>query len=499
LIVPTEKVTFRVLTFPFQDKKKIRQILPFEIENEIFGNVEDVDYTYTMYRFDGGEDKVVIMFVEHSYLAALHQLFNEWEILLKNVDCAAYLLFTALPILTQQLIFQIYLGSDESFINQIHGDKLLGVKLFPNRIPDFLGDYRSSFSLDLSDFLIKFATHTGNEEPTDKAIVKQHKIFKSVKNEIQWLCAQFNLFLRINHHYGDCQIFLYGVFGGVIEWTGTEFEMRKFPLSEARDYMSSSTMLPAKPEIPEAKKPVHNEVEQNFITQTEITTDSPPKEGALVTTRRLRIPLEFEGRLHWGIIGDLQKHALNHLEGGELSFYSEGSPVVRFLRKYRKSLIINFISILLITGIAIGNFYLKTKLSTQEIEYLDKKVILTLQGLVDKTEGESVKLMMISVKNNIIDTREKIEVSKKFAQRDYRYVTFLNNLSKLFSDDITFQVDRLEYSEERFSINGVIESYDSLQLLKNGLSEIEEFKNKRLIENNHNTPNGIVYKVSLEL
>ena len=79
----------------------------------------------------------------------------------------------------------------------------------------------------------------------------------------------------------------------------------------------------------------------------------------------------------------------------------------------------------------------------------------------------------------LMELEEKIELrkayiknSKSFEKRDYYNLSFLKNISALLSEDTSFQVDSLEYAPERFSISGTIDSYDSLQILKNNLQEI---------------------------
>jgi len=38
-----------------------------------------------------------------------------------------------------------------------------------------------------------------------------------------------------------------------------------------------------------------------------------------------------------------------------------------------------------------------------------------------------------------------------------------------------------------------------LQVLKNNLQDIEEFKSRKIIESNRKSPEGIVYKITIEI
>ena len=77
-------------------------------------------------------------------------------------------------------------------------------------------------------------------------------------------------------------------------------------------------------------------------------------------------------------------------------------------------------------------------------------------------------------------------------------MSFLKNISALLSEDTPFQVDSLEYAPERFSVSGTIDSYDSLQILKNNLQEIKEFRGRRIVESNRKSPDGIVFRISVD-
>ncbi|MGK5092582.1 type II secretion system protein GspL [Deltaproteobacteria bacterium TL4] len=537
VIVPTEKVTCRIINLPFQDKKKIKQILPFEIENEIMCHLDEVHYTYEVYPLADETSDVLLLVLDRSYLEALQQLFFEWEILLNNVECAAYVLFKSIPVTTNQPIFQIYIGADESFVNHIEGGNLKGVKFFPNRIPDLLAEYWNVFSVDLMTFAERFSLHDEEHQPEDPQQKKEFKLFWELKKEIYGLCKQFNIFLKTHHYYGDCKILLHGLFGTMLEWKGFEFQVCAFPFVEAQPHATPPPALTSPehsqtPEGPESlavqegtsqkidaprmdkQQPLKEQVElgdkhEPTIVETpssehkeERPVDlSPPpqKAGALVSTNRQVIFSPLQGRSHWGILGDLHHYSLAHLEGGNLSFHSEGTPLYRFFRKYRNSAIWGSVLLVLVISISITNYVLRLKLIGQEMASLDRQIETTLNQLLGEESEGSVKAKIGLLQTKIQNRQQEIEVSKKFEKREYRHVTFLNKLSGVLEKEINFRIDMLEYNQKRFSISGVIESYDSLQLLKSGISKLDEFQNKQINEKNRNSSDGIIYTISLEL
>ena len=62
-VLPSEEITFRTLVFPFQDTRKIKQVLPFELGNEILGHLEDYHYTYQVKLVDNGQAKAHVQLV----------------------------------------------------------------------------------------------------------------------------------------------------------------------------------------------------------------------------------------------------------------------------------------------------------------------------------------------------------------------------------------------------------------------------------------------------
>ncbi|MBF0350017.1 MAG: hypothetical protein HQM11_03255 [SAR324 cluster bacterium] len=504
LIIPMEKVTCRVLTMPFHDKRKIKQVIPFEIENEILGDPSEMHYTYSIQPMPDGSSRVLLLLVERAYLDALQMLFNEWEIALKNVDCAAYILYKTLLNPPQNAVFQLYLGGDEVFINYIHESQLRGVKIFATRISDFLSEYWNFSSMDLAVFLQRFARHTGNEQTDDKTLLKELQLFKAIKKELQWLCSQFNLFLRTHHFIGECQIFLYGMFGPFIEWNNSEFRMKTFPLEEVRadeplltSPLPESTIVQNEKETKPAQEPEKTEKAEHLPTPPPTVISGDAYETALMTSNRQSIALGLE-RTQWGILGDLCQYGMNYLEGGNLSFFSEGAPLTRFIRKYRPMVILGSCLLVLLLGITISNYVIKLNLLKQEISRMDDQIKAQIRYFLPDAESSSVKSMMTSLEEQIARKKQEIEVSKKFAKRDYFHMQFLNSLSTLVGSDVPFQIDRLEMTHDRFAITGNINSYDNLQLMKNALAKIESFKEKKLVESNRKSPEGINFRITME-
>ena len=142
-LLPAEDVTFRKLTFPFQERKKVEQALPFELEEELMGDLAETAYSVHVHQITEQNSEALVLLIGCERLQQLQQLCLKRDLLIRNVDCAAHALYRSLindnsPTPKTQDLYQIYLGGDESFVNTIREGRLDEIKIFPNRISEIL-------------------------------------------------------------------------------------------------------------------------------------------------------------------------------------------------------------------------------------------------------------------------------------------------------------------------------------------------------------------------
>jgi hypothetical protein len=535
-LLPAEDVTFRKITFPFQERKKVEQALPFELEEELMGDLADSSYSVQVHPMSEQNSEALVLLMERKRLKLLQQLCLERDLLIRNIDCAAFALFRSKinensPLPESQDLFQIYLGGDEAFINTIRDGRLDEIKIFPNRISEILRKNSSRMENSLPSFLQLFAKDPDGvaHEESDS---EHTESFAQLKEELGWICAQFTLHLRIKNYSTESQIEVHGIFGPMIQWDGVVFRTRSFPLPEAQAFAERSgdgLIFSAKPETssndvittrisndiktpdtleelmveaklreesnvktlkenPEAESNTSEEMEENIKTASYLASTDP--QASL---------LSLIERKHWGILGELRKQAEIFLEPHRLSLYHEITPWRRFLRRNRGAVAVAASFLIMISASFVWHTNAKLELLKKEIARTERLVQVELRRVLPKTSASGVKTMLLELQEKIQKQKSYIENSKKFEKRDYKNLLLLKNISALLEVDAPFEVDSLEYAPERFSLSGTIDSYDRLQILKNNLQEIEEFKGKRIIESNRKSPEGIVYRISIEL
>ena len=541
-LLPAEDVTFRKITFPFQERKKVEQALPFELEEELMGELADSAYSVEVHLMSEQNSEALVLLMERERLEQLQQLCLERDLLIRNIDCAAHALFRSkinnnsdLP--EQRDLFQIYLGGDETFVNTIRDGRLDEIKIFPNSIPKILRKHFSFEEILLSSFLQNFAKSQDSADNTEDENADV-AAFLQLKEELRWLCAQLTLHLRIKHYSSESQIEVLGIFGPLIKWDGVVFRIRSFPLPEAQAFAERSaegfsfstssdvelkTEISATPKL-EVKAPdtleelmveaiqreESDEQTQNDISGSDLNVGAEKEEkqqneeedestAELDSIKQQESLLSLTERKHWGILGELRKKAELFLESYKLSLYHESTPWKRFLRRNRGAVTV---AVSLMTMILVSFAWqtsTKLNLLQEDIARAERLLKAELHRVLPNTSASGVNAMLTELQDKIKQRKDYIENSKKFEKRDYFNLKFLNNISALLDVDAPFQVDSLEYAPERFSLSGTIDSYDRLQILKNNLQEIEEFKGRNIIESNRKSPEGIVYRITIEL
>ena len=538
-IMPAEDVTFRKITFPFQDRKKVEQALPFELEEELMGDLADYAYSVEVHLMSEQNSEALVLLMERERLEELQQLCLERNLLIRNIDCAAHALFRSkinnLALPEQRDLFQIYLGGDETFVNTIRDGRLDEIKIFPNQIPKILRMHFSATEITLANFLQNLAK---SQDLADNAEGENmdEAAFLQLKEELFSLCAKLTLHLRLKHYSAESQIEVLGIFGPLIKWDGVIFRIRSFPLPEALAFAERSTegfsfstssnvefkaVISPIPKLevkaPNTLEELMVEAKQREESDEQIQNDSSESDlnvvdekwdkqqndedytAELDSINQQESLLSLTDRKHWGILGELRNKAELFLEPNKLSLYHERTPWKRFLRRNRGafSFAVSLIIIILISF----TWQTSTKLDLlqKDIARAERFLKTELRRVLPNTSASGVNAMLTELKDKIKQRKDFIKNSKKFEKRDYFNLKFLKNISVILDVEAPFQVDSLEYAPERFSLSGTIDSYDRLQILKNNLQNIEEFKGQNIIESNRKSPEGIVYRITIEL
>ncbi|MBF0288416.1 MAG: hypothetical protein HQM14_11410 [SAR324 cluster bacterium] len=444
MIIPAEEVNFRTVLLDLQDKNKIKKALPMQIKDEFLENAAEKIYYYTIEPLPDGQSRVFLFLTQKAYLESLQTVANQRNLLIRNIDCAAHVLFKSVPYPGDvETSFQVYLGAEETFINVIEGQCLQVVKIFPNRIPVYLAEYPDLQKIVPSDFLQMVNNPTGNvEKYPDLNKESLTSLLALIQEEIQDLCRQFNMFVKGWQLSEKIHVSFHGLFQTTIAWDGKSFAWS-------------------------------------------------PADGIAESERSA-----FQK--HWGILGELKKYGWKYLDGPVQSFYSEVTLWLQFWRKHRMLAFAGMVLLALGIGLLTTNYFLQLHAMEKEIQVIEQQLQVKLKRLVPGKANQDRKTAIAELQNKI-KKKKAAQQDARFTQRSYNNLEFLQKISTLLPESIEFRVQHLELNKARFTLKGVIDSYKSLQTLKNGIAEFTEFKGKTIVENNRSTPNGILYNISVSL
>ena len=180
------------------------------------GSLTDSTYSVDVHLMSEQNSEALVLLMEREQLEQLKQLCMKRDLLIQNIDCAAYALFRSKihdnsNLLEPRDLFQIYLGGDETFVNTVREGRLDEIKIFPNTIPEILRKHFFNTEKTLPSFLQTFAkdpdTSNNAESKNDEA-----EVFRQIKEELRWLCSQLTMHLRIKNFTSESQIEVYGIF-----------------------------------------------------------------------------------------------------------------------------------------------------------------------------------------------------------------------------------------------------------------------------------------------
>ena len=494
--------------------------------------LSDSKYSTKVQPLPEQKSEAIVLLIEKERLKQLQKICFDRDLLIRNVDCSSYALFRSKILFnsSQNLLndfYQVYLGSDEAFVNTIKNGSIKEIKIFPNRIPEilqknFLGEERS-----LHSFISEFVLDSDNNN-TKKS--KFSDAYLELKEEIHWLCNQFTLHLKIKNFNSESKIETYGVFGPLIKWNGLLFNKRTFPLPELSTFAERCNIKSTKsdsfekklnPETfnknkldnaPNTLQELMEEAKQRETSNEKTTIfskvpknnfskdqfDDPNLESSIESVNPKDSILSLIERKHWSILGDLRKKSEIFFQPHILSLFHESTPWRIFLKRNKVSVTISGIIFIII----VSSFFLqkitKYNLLKNEVYFSEIKAKSELKKVLPEISNTNIDEMLNQLREKINNRKYTIESSKKFEKREYKNLNLLKNISIILDKDAIFQVDSIELTPDRFSISGTIDSYERLQIFKKRLEEIDYFFGKKIIENNRKSPNGIIFRILIE-
>jgi hypothetical protein len=473
LILPSEELSFRTLEFPFQDIRKIKQVLPFELGNEIFGKLSDYHYTYQINLTNEGQAKALVQLIPKERRDALVDFCSRKNLELQGLLSSSSFLAGLLPHEWRTgKCFQVYIGVDECFVSLLYEGQLITVKSYPNRIFDVIENYyRNSEQQNMIEFRAKLFANSEDLKP--------------IQNELVWLCFQINLFLRTyREDVAKISISFHGIFASLFDWQNQKVLLKNN--NEDRKILPNANSNDSSYKV-------------NFSDEKEsMIGDKEKFPMSVVNETRILGIEEPTDRSSWGILGEMPKRFPNFIDRNPLSHFSKGTPLQRFVKQNLFGLAATVALAFIFLGSLSGNRFLKIQTKQQQIIQSDRHLQQQIFQILPNSSLQTHQV--INELQNLINQRtQALQLSNNFADRSYISLKFLYRLTTLMELTTKLSMERIEFSSDRFSMNGAIDSYENLQKLKSKLEIFPEFEEKRIVESNRKSEEGILYRITIDL
>jgi len=229
LILPTSAISLRRLEFKFGDIKKIRQVIPMQLENELLDSLSLYCYDFDVLFSEEDRGEVLVYLVERRFLDKVVEIAERRRIHLERVTFSAHVLA---QLMGREGIRQclVYVGSDEAYIAETYSGRLVEISRL-NGLPGKVLAEIEHPHLGRPQEMLN-ALFNGGEEG-----VNREALLKKLTGELESVREEANRFIRIKSGGEAPEITVHGLFDRcfeVLPETG-ELRLRPDPDDSRRD------------------------------------------------------------------------------------------------------------------------------------------------------------------------------------------------------------------------------------------------------------------------
>ena len=221
LILPTSAVSLRRLEFKFGDTKKIRQVIPLQLENELLESLSLYSYDFEVLFSEKDRGEVMVYLVDRQFLDKVVEITDRRKIHLERVTFSAHVLA---QLMGREGIRQclVYVGSDEAYIAETYSGRLVEVNRL-NAWPGRVLAEMEPLHLDRPQDMLN-ALFNGGE-----GVVNRETLLKDLTGELENIREEANRFIRIKSGGEAPEITVHGLFDRCFEVLPETGELRLRP------------------------------------------------------------------------------------------------------------------------------------------------------------------------------------------------------------------------------------------------------------------------------
>ncbi len=437
VIVPTQEVSFRKLTFPFREPKRIRQVLPLELESELLDDVKQYVFDHDLAPIEDQAMEAGVFLLRADRLAQIVAACQQHGLRCQRVTFAAQALVALRPP-SAPLEFQVYVGADECFVSLVRKGRVEALKSFTSALSGML---RELFQQGVRSAADIHRLLVGEEE---EAKVNRGLLRSRLVSELQAVAAEVNLFVRIHGLGQSPAVSFFGLYGPYFTCNGAH------PGSGP-----SVALALAEQRVPE-----------------------PPPRTLL------------------GILGELPLQPRALLARRGFNFNQLGSGWQALLGEVRRPLITLGVLGALLLGLLAVQYAVTTLTLRGQLAQTDAQIQQILARRVSPNVPPLARLAVLQEQAQKL--RDQAKSASRFDAYQYDVLALLQDVSVAVGAGSGVTVDTLEAGAGRLSLTGTTPSYQDTEALRDRLSALARFKERQPKLSHQRTGQTITYHLAFE-
>ncbi len=446
--LPMEKAIIRDITFPFKDKDKMAEAIPFEAEENIPFRLEDIVLDFLTVDIEDDQQGRVLLAAAHKesiqdFLGTLEE-FNIKPAMLGLESQALFESYRYFNKIEEESIFQVHIGNNKTIINIIQNNKLLytrsisiGVNLIYKSITGInKGSFTEAVTL-FENLNLDLSSYDNNLQRD------YYKTYGITKKTLKKLYEK-----SLDIIYELVEQILLSKKSFLLNFEGIEFS-RILISGGGANIIGIGSILSREFELPVVSLPF-------------LQDNNEPK-------LQTQFPIAFGTVLAYL---NKKQRAVNLLKG---EFVPDIVSTSR--KKYYLAASFGLLTIIILIINIISTTYLKSQSNSKYNEILNerlKKYFHTRQ-----VSGDPIKEAMKILK----EERKEFDSIDALIHSDKKVIDKFKDLLSFFPKDDSFKLKNMVINESIIKINGSIGSSKNIDEFKNKLTDSKMFDNVTLNTN----------------
>lgn len=435
LVLPTEFVSLRRLRFQFNDARKIRQVLPLELEEELLDAVEYHAWDADILPSSNGTTEVMVYLVQKAVLDAAVATLEQHRLSLQRATFSAQGLLQSKPPPSGHHM-SIYVGSEECYaVHTLDGrlHALHSVTPHPGQLLAQINELAPGDPPDQLRRLFRPDAHGDRDGP-------RRELQEALRGRLERTVEELNRFIRVQSAGEPRTVSLHGLFGALLEH------------QEGGGLLSLQFPVDAWP--------------------------GPP-------------------RTHIGVMHELLGAPRGLAAGRGFNFYRRVGTWLASLREMRGALLTATVLLVVLAGFLGAGFVMRMSALQARLDSVDQQIVRVLRVPRPLT-SITINAAIARVQEQVDKLRKERAAAAQLENYHYDALRLLRDVSELIRNQKGVSVDTFSFNQDRFTLSGVTPSYAEAERLKERIAAMPRFKGRTVRITNSNVGQVIRFRLTAE-